>query len=142
MVVECDGPTHQCVNDPGRMTGVSRLKHRLLAAQRHRWAAVVSVSLTEWEPLGFSARKKRALLEARLREAGVNVDAYHFVGTAERQACALVDPEEVCSTEVLLRDTSGARSRTPGAAAAGGGARRRKKGSGGSAGGGGGCGDA
>lgn len=102
MVVEVDGPTHHCVNDPGRMTGVSRLKHRLLAAQRHRWAAVVSVSLTEWEPLGFSARKKRAYLETRLRWAGVKLEAYQFEGQDGRETCALVDAEEVCCTEVLL----------------------------------------
>lgn len=106
VVVEVDGPTHHCVNEPGRMTGVSRLKHRLLAAQRHRWAAVVSVSLTEWEPLGFSARRKRAFVEGRLRGAGVKLEAYQFEGQDGRQACALVDAEEVCCTEVLLPSSS------------------------------------
>jgi hypothetical protein len=120
-VIEVDGPTHHCINDPARMTGVSRLKHRLLAGQRHRWAAVVSVSLLEWEPLKFSARKKQAFLEQRLREAGVgDLEAYRFgVGTDARRQCALLDPEELCCTEVL------------GPARRGGGGGRRQKGGGG-----------
>ena len=105
VVIEVDGPTHQQRNDPTRTTGATSFKHRLLSSQRHRWAAVVSVSLTEWEPLGFSARRKQAFLEARLREAGVgNLDAYRFGagGDDAQTQCALLDPEEHCSTEVLV----------------------------------------
>eukprot|EP00624_Nannochloropsis_granulata_P007215 evm.model.NODE_6830_length_5188_cov_14.805899.2 len=93
LVVEVDGPTHYLVNAPERMTGTSRLKHRLLAAQRHRWAGVVSVSLLEWSQGGYSATKKKNILLKKFREAGVSSLApYVFTadGKGQRQ-CALLE---------------------------------------------------
>ena len=93
LVVEVDGPTHYLVNAPERMTGTSRLKHRLLAAQRHRWAGVVSVSLLEWSQGGYSATKKRNILLKKFQEAGISSLApYVFAadGKGQRQ-CALLE---------------------------------------------------
>ena len=102
MVVEVDGPKHYCCNDLTRMTGTSRLKHRLLAAQRHRWAAVISINLVEWEPLGYSPKKKQAFLMRKLRDAGVELEAYSFgLGPDARRQCALLEGAH-CTTEVLL----------------------------------------
>lgn len=137
VVIEVDGPTHYCRNSPQRMTGVSRLKHRLLLAQRDRWAAVVSVSLPEWEPLGFSGKRKRAFLEARLRGAGVELDAYRFEG---QQECALLDPADHCSPEVLLQGQGqgqGPRKGPKKGKGMGPAARRKQRGGGAAAGGGG-----
>ena len=93
LVVEVDGPTHYLVNAPERMTGTSRLKHRLLAAQRHRWAGVVSVSLLEWSQGGYNSSKKRNILLKTFQEAGIlSLAPYVFAGDGKGQRqCALLE---------------------------------------------------
>lgn len=75
------------------MTGTSRLKHCLLAAQRHRWAAVVSMSLHEWTIAGYSPKKKKAILMAKFKEAGItSLAPYVFASSKKGQReCALLD---------------------------------------------------
>jgi hypothetical protein len=93
IVVEVDGPSHYYINDPQTMTGTSRLKHRLLTSQRHRYAAVVSISLHEWAECGYNIKKKKAMLLRKISEAGVkSLKPYLFATNREGQRqCALLD---------------------------------------------------
>ena len=96
VVLEADGPVHYCINDVHRMTGKSKLKQTLLKAQRNRWAAVIVVSLNYWMSAKNSKTRKRALLEAKFAEEGLDLEVYRYGQGSEAEiSCSLSTGQHV-----------------------------------------------
>ena len=100
VVLEVDGPTHYFADDPATATGDTVFKQRLLqlerdAGGRPKWAAVVSLTLWEWQGAGpRGPREKLALVEAKLGEAGLSLDDFRASPVPSAAAAAAAIPRK------------------------------------------------